>query len=59
MRAPIRPHPAWLQIGMTVIGGIALGLLILQVVASREHGFMPAPQALFQAPPTSSQPGRP
>jgi hypothetical protein len=63
MRTPISSHTAhqqsiWLQIGMTVVGGIALGLLILQVLAGRDHGFIGRQDALFQPPPALHQPAK-
>jgi len=63
MRAPIPSHagrvhgqPLWLQVGMTVVGGLALGLLIVQVLTSRDHGFVSRPDILFQPPIALHQP---
>lgn len=46
-------QPAWLQIGITLVGGVALALLILQVLASGQHGFIAAGGAYPQTSVTN------
>ena len=52
-------QPAWLRVGMTLVGGVALGLLILRVLVGRDHGFITTQPALFQAAVALHQTAKP